>query len=270
MRLYVISIILKLLVCSSLFSQYQPVGFEDLKLGMSPSEVVRVRPNAAALSVAPESTDSNKADQDIDSVEALMEVVPNGAPSHVMFKFIDSSLSSSTYVYSQNGKNTLLELFEANGSYQRIEPSAEKNRAMVKWSLPEGINAYLTIPLELNLDKDFSVIYQVMSKAEVEQFESYRDSSIESDEFNTKSALLGKTLGSLMEPESTSSSEFAESTPKVTKKITSPKPATKEPAEVAPVEVVEETPEQSSQWWLWLVGALVVIGGLGLVLRRKS
>ena len=41
-------------------------------------------------------------------------------------------------------------------------------------------------------------------------------------------------------------------------------------AEVAPVEVAEETTEQSSQWWLWLVGAVVVVGGLGLVLRRKN
>ncbi len=47
-------------------------------------------------------------------------------------------------------------------------------------------------------------------------------------------------------------------------------PEVKEPVEVTPVEVVEETPEQSSQWWLWLVGALIVVGGLGLVLRRKS
>ena len=32
----------------------------------------------------------------------------------------------------------------------------------------------------------------------------------------------------------------------------------------------EEHTEQPSQWWLWLVGVLVVVGGLGLVLRRKS
>jgi hypothetical protein len=43
-----------------------------------------------------------------------------------------------------------------------------------------------------------------------------------------------------------------------------------DPAEVKPVEVAEETPEQSSQWWLWLVGALVVLGGLVVLGRRKS
>lgn len=52
--------------------------------------------------------------------------------------------------------------------------------------------------------------------------------------------------------------------------VTPPKPAKEEPAEAAPVEVTEETPEQSSNWWLWLVGALVVVGGLGLAIRRKS
>ncbi|MEN8862003.1 MAG: hypothetical protein ABF315_02295 [Lentimonas sp.] len=44
----------------------------------------------------------------------------------------------------------------------------------------------------------------------------------------------------------------------------------KEPTEVAPVEVAEEAPAESSRWWLWLVGLLVVAGGLVLVLRRKS
>lgn len=38
----------------------------------------------------------------------------------------------------------------------------------------------------------------------------------------------------------------------------------------AKFESTEEAIEQSSNWWLWIIGALVVIGGLGLVLRRKS
>jgi hypothetical protein len=44
----------------------------------------------------------------------------------------------------------------------------------------------------------------------------------------------------------------------------------KKPAEIKPIEVAEEMPEESSQWWLWLVGALIVVGGLLVVLRRKS
>lgn len=44
----------------------------------------------------------------------------------------------------------------------------------------------------------------------------------------------------------------------------------KEPVKVTPIEITEEPVEQSSQWWLWLVGALVVLGGLVVVVRRKS
>ncbi|MDQ8208248.1 hypothetical protein QEH52_12060 [Coraliomargarita sp. SDUM461003] len=37
-----------------------------------------------------------------------------------------------------------------------------------------------------------------------------------------------------------------------------------------PTEPIEEPTEPSSNWWLWLIGVLVVVGGLGLVLRRKN
>lgn len=47
-------------------------------------------------------------------------------------------------------------------------------------------------------------------------------------------------------------------------------PEVKESAELKPVEVAEEIAEQSSLWWLWLFGALVVVGGLVVVVRRKS
>ncbi|MBT63967.1 MAG: hypothetical protein CML13_12230 [Puniceicoccaceae bacterium] len=56
----------------------------------------------------------------------------------------------------------------------------------------------------------------------------------------------------------------------VVEEVSPSESAIEEPAEVAPVEVAEETSEQSSQWWLWLVGLLVVVGGLALVVRRKS
>lgn len=43
-----------------------------------------------------------------------------------------------------------------------------------------------------------------------------------------------------------------------------------EPAEVIVIEPIEKDVEQSSSWWLWLIGALVIVGVLGLVLRKKS
>ena len=55
-----------------------------------------------------------------------------------------------------------------------------------------------------------------------------------------------------------------------TEELPTVEPEVKEPAEVKAVEVAEETPEESSQWWFWLVGTLVVLGGLAVVVRRKS
>mgnify|MGYP005848856753 CR=1 FL=1 len=48
-----------------------------------------------------------------------------------------------------------------------------------------------------------------------------------------------------------------------------PEPTSEEAVKVATAEPSEEPAEQPFQWWLWLIGAVVVIGGLGLVLRRK-
>ncbi len=36
------------------------------------------------------------------------------------------------------------------------------------------------------------------------------------------------------------------------------------------VDASEQAPEQSSRWWIRLVGALIVLGGLGVMLRRKK
>lgn len=57
---------------------------------------------------------------------------------------------------------------------------------------------------------------------------------------------------------------------KVVEEVTPPEPVKKEPVEAVSVQVRQETPNGSPQWWLWLVGALVVVGGIGLVLRRKN
>ena len=54
------------------------------------------------------------------------------------------------------------------------------------------------------------------------------------------------------------------------KESASPELTIEEPAEVATSDPSEESTEQSSNWWLWLIGAIVIVGGLGLVLRRKS
>jgi len=43
----------------------------------------------------------------------------------------------------------------------------------------------------------------------------------------------------------------------------------KESAEVVVTEPIKEDLEQSSNWWLWLIGLLIVVGGV-LVFRRKN
>ncbi|GEM_PF-2640467 len=50
---------------------------------------------------------------------------------------------------------------------------------------------------------------------------------------------------------------------------TQPEPAIEEPIEVVTVEPSGEPVEQSSQWWLWLVGAVIVIGGVVLLRSKK-
>lgn len=53
----------------------------------------------------------------------------------------------------------------------------------------------------------------------------------------------------------------------VIEEATAPEPATEELASAKPS---EEPAEQSSNWWLWLIGAVVVLAGIGMTLRRKS
>ena len=45
--------------------------------------------------------------------------------------------------------------------------------------------------------------------------------------------------------------------------------ADEKPAEVAAVKPIEEPVEKSLNWWLWLIGLLVFLGGIGLAVRRK-
>ena len=56
----------------------------------------------------------------------------------------------------------------------------------------------------------------------------------------------------------------------VTEESTTPEVATDKLVKVAAPGSSEEPVEQPSDWWLWLVGALVVLGGLAVVVRRKS
>jgi len=64
--------------------------------------------------------------------------------------------------------------------------------------------------------------------------------------------------------------ESAEPVVEAVEEAVLPEPATEEPAEVVVTEPVEKDVEQSSNWWLWLIGLLAVFAGVGLAVRRKN
>jgi len=56
----------------------------------------------------------------------------------------------------------------------------------------------------------------------------------------------------------------------IIQEVAQPEPVKEEPAAVAPVEVTEEPTEHSSNWWLWLIGAVIIVGGGVLFIRSKN
>jgi len=56
----------------------------------------------------------------------------------------------------------------------------------------------------------------------------------------------------------------------IIEEATAPEVANEESAEVVLAEPLKEDVEQSSNWVLWLIGAVVIVGGIGLAVRRKS
>ena len=55
----------------------------------------------------------------------------------------------------------------------------------------------------------------------------------------------------------------------VIEEVIAPEPVIEEPAEVVVAEPIGEDIEQSSNWWLWLIGAVVVVGGVFVLCSRK-
>ena len=57
--------------------------------------------------------------------------------------------------------------------------------------------------------------------------------------------------------------------PEVIEEINAPEPTIEEPTEVVVTEPVEEDVEQSSNWWLWLIGAVIIVGSVFVLRSRK-
>jgi hypothetical protein len=64
-------------------------------------------------------------------------------------------------------------------------------------------------------------------------------------------------------------SDVASEAVEVSERATTPEPEIEEPAEVVVTEPIEEDVEQSPNWWLWLVGIVVVVGGVFVLRSRK-
>lgn len=64
--------------------------------------------------------------------------------------------------------------------------------------------------------------------------------------------------------------QVVEVVPEVIEEVIAPEPVIEEePAEVVVAEPVKEEVEPSSNWWLWLIGAVVVVGGVFVLRSRK-
>lgn len=107
--------------------------------------------------------------------------------------------------------------------------------------------------------KNISARHRELHQADLATYRKWKP------KFNNVSA--GDSAQNLAE---TPSDHSAPEVKKEAQESTAPEPTTEKPAEVDTPEPSEEPAEQSSSWWLWLIGAVVVVSGIGLIARRKK
>jgi hypothetical protein len=64
--------------------------------------------------------------------------------------------------------------------------------------------------------------------------------------------------------------KFSAADSKLTPELEEMEKSISKPVEVATPEPSVVVTEQTSQWWLWLIGGVVVVGGIVMVARRKN
>jgi len=143
----------------------------------------------------------------------------------------------------------------------------ERNTAAILGLIEFGPNASYLIS---DLEKKLRQIDQVQGSASEQG--NYLSYIPKADKTGTLKNLLEKAIIELTPVSTVTDGGFVVHVEQQIETITpqTSEPTREEPAEAAPVEIVEETPEESTNWLLWLIGALVVLGGLGLVVRRKN
>lgn len=133
-------------------------------------------------------------------------------------------------------------------------------------SIDDLINQTITHP-SLNPINSVEMVQRLSKHAETYQrlYPTSYEKNIVFHEFENLVADAESTNGNI----SNGTSKVTENS-RPTVNVTAPEPATEEPAEVVVTELIEKDVKQSLNWWLWLIGVLVVVGCFGLVLRRKS
>ena len=99
--------------------------------------------------------------------------------------------------------------------------------------------------------------------------------SIEADEKPTPSirAITTRSLWPIDLPHQSGASTNIESSSQVIEvieEVTAPEAALEEPAEVVVTEPIEEDVEPSPNWWLWLIGAVIAVGGILMLCHRRG
>jgi len=255
-----------------------PDGFKELSLGANSSSVISLRPNVERLNLGPETPNAEEAGN-LESASALIEVNPNERLSVVLYQFRESRLSGISFSYSSNGQEILQPIFKEHGSIDGVEASAESNFAMIKWIVDNSI-VYLSLPIDWPEGQNSQASYQIMSEEEAKDFVFFRAKELAKREANGDQlegfaarvrGFQERLLNEALEMPLTETIGGSGQNLKFVEKVTAPESVIEEePAGEVVTEPNEEDAEQSSKWLLWLIGALVFVGGLGLVLRRKS
>jgi hypothetical protein len=204
------------------------------------------------------------------SVQAWTPLVKSKNPiyRYLALKGIKRSVSEPLQKYSKQYPNTdpRLDYLSASEKFDVYREYFDETDNHIQLELYRALRS---VPLQTNLNYLKSQLSIHKSSKALSLIDALKD-AIENVE-----RLLG------MPPEDLplgwggrdANTEIPSTTPAVVEATEEPltvKTKVQEFAEIKPVEAAKETPEESSHWWLWLLGALIVVGGLGLVLRRKN
>ena len=196
------------------------------------------------------------------------------------------NLMIAIHTYSKENRNVPLQSFEQLNS---IDPSIVEHFSKI---LGEPLSSrYLLINDHLHVEQlpDWKLIMINRDSVAIRNGKAYGRYLIYIDETN-KIRRIGETeawfekwigdaipgisfgdVSSVEEPlaEIPATAPKLEEVAEVVEEVTATEPAIEEPAEVVIAEPVEEDVDSSSNWLLWLIGAVVVVGGVFVVRSRK-